>query len=531
MTAGEVWPAHKRDPAMGCGGGCTVKRVDAPTRPPSPNGPASPPKIMLTEYRQRFADYIYSINDDGYQRCRSQKGLRGRVSIFSEQRDLFTLSCIDELRRGEGEASAREKPGWQRMLVFAIDGYLASAVLEIEVEILRLMGDLRVQADPTPIDELLGARTEEMTRAAQALGYADVTSLRAQLDGVDYQLLVRTGRRLLAATEKMAYRSAERVIKRELRQSSMGLTREALATWGQLAEARSHLSNETRRIRYSDLCAGLGFRVDQQVGTEYFEVKVRPAGRSGPGEWPDEQLVWALRVPGLIKAGFLSVDGRYGERAFWQMAGATQMAAWTSADLPVEYRHQAGPADAALPLAWGMLFEHLLLDARWLAIPFGYADTHLFREGMAAVRLFEIRQAAAQLIFEYEYLTGLASGRAAERYRELLLTALLADVDPSDFLRAMGRIRGSGCCPLVSPIGTRPLAAAGLLRAAAFESQCQEHLRSSYGLEWWKNRRAGDSLIDLWNTGYRYRPEELAPMAGFGTLEYEQLIAAMVEGG
>jgi hypothetical protein len=60
---------------------------------------------------------------------------------------------------------------------------------------------------------------------------------------------------------------------------------------------------------------------------------------------------------------------------------------------------------------------------------------------------------------------------------------------------------------------------ADLLRAAAFEALLRDRLRSAYGFRWWTSRRAGDFLIDLWNTGQRYSIEEMASLIGLGTID------------
>ncbi len=54
-----------------------------------------------------------------------------------------------------------------------------------------------------------------------------------------------------------------------------------------------------------------------------------------------------------------------------------------------------------------------------------------------------------------------------------------------------------------------------------------------YGRRWWASRKAGDELIDLWNTSSRYTVEELARLIGIGEISFdllaESLIAAMKE--
>jgi hypothetical protein len=74
---------------------------------------------------------------------------------------------------------------------------------------------------------------------------------------------------------------------------------------------------------------------------------------------------------------------------------------------------------------------------------------------------------------------------------------------------------------------------AAYLRAWSFEVALREHLRTRWGRRWWASRKAGDELIDLWNTSSRYTVEELASLIGFGELSFDlladSLIAAMKE--
>ena len=43
----------------------------------------------------------------------------------------------------------------------------------------------------------------------------------------------------------------------------------------------------------------------------------------------------------------------------------------------------------------------------------------------------------------------------------------------------------------------------------------REYLGVRYGHQWWRSRKAGDELRDIWNAGSRYDVEELARLMGF----------------
>jgi hypothetical protein len=64
---------------------------------------------------------------------------------------------------------------------------------------------------------------------------------------------------------------------------------------------------------------------------------------------------------------------------------------------------------------------------------------------------------------------------------------------------------------------------AAYLRAWLFEAGLREYLLTRYGRRWWASTRAGDELIDLWNTGSRYSVEELSQMLSLGDLNFDLL--------
>jgi hypothetical protein len=473
---------------------------------------------MLSEYRRRFIDYRSTMVENA---LLARSGLRRgseQFALFREQRDLFTAGAIGALRETAAEGSSAEKAGSRRLLGLAIDGHLTSAALEIDEELERQSADPRVRAAPGLLDDLYGERLDLLARAAKGLGYPDLLRLRSEVDGVDYESLVGVATQLLEATERPTERGLAALLHRERQLAVSQATRADLAALELASEGRTALRFETRLARYADLFAGLGFRTDQQTGIEFCRFT------EDPPAFDDLPLVWPIRLPARISLGYYALDGRFAERAFWQAAGAAQLAAWTSPPLPPEFQYPTVAGDQATPLAWGMLFGQLLGERHWLTGPFSYADTAHFRSGVAALRRLELRLAAARLIYEVEYLQRQVATRASDRYRELLGLALLTSVEADDYRRGIGRVRGLGVVPATTHFGLHPLGAASLLRAAAFESQCREHLKSSFGADWWNNRRAGDTLIDIWNTGYRYPLEELAGLVGFGPLDYQWLI-------
>jgi len=58
----------------------------------------------------------------------------------------------------------------------------------------------------------------------------------------------------------------------------------------------------------------------------------------------------------------------------------------------------------------------------------------------------------------------------------------------------------------------------------------RDYLQTKYGRVWWRNRRAGELLKEMWNTGNRYRADELVEQVGAGKFSIEPVIDEFLVG-
>lgn len=490
---------------------------------------------MLRQFRQRVADYLAAINLDAVLLCRGQRRRTERLALFREHRDLFTPDVIAGLRQSAEESDGTAGVGVRRLLALATDGYTFSAALTVDEEIDRQLGDPRVRLEPGLLDDLFAERERQMAGAAIRLGYRDLLQLRTEIHGIDYAGLAMIAERLLERTAAIARRGLAAIPGREGAGSAatgyIG-SRPDLQRWWRSPAAAPQLSASTRPARYADFLTTLGLHAGPPASLRLIEFS-RP-DLPGLTDRHPATNVWPVNAPPAsaleeIHCGWRPLDGRAAEHDFWQTVGAGQSLAWTSPNLPIEFRRELPAGDQAGRFAWGMLFGHLLLEPRWLTGPFAYSDTRPFRSDLATRRLLELRLAAARLIYEVEALGGTqvagSSSRPA-RYDELLTLALGVGGERDDYRRARGHLAGPGQISIDTAGQYFPtlFGAADLLRAAVFESQFREYLKSRTSAEWWTNRKACDILIDTWNTGQRYRVEELGPLIGFGPLDFDWLI-------
>jgi hypothetical protein len=488
---------------------------------------------MLSEYRQRYSTYHSDINREDYLYRSGRKERRETAQIKGEYSDLFSLSVAQELGRLLEEISEyreTERASIKRLIAFARTGDLAARVREVTEEIERYEASALIDWDGQKIglqqsaevlanepdllrrrdlsarrnDVIKGAQDMEAERfaimhgAASSLAYQNYAVMQRELHGIDYQSLGEAAKVVLAKTESDYVTALSRLFARRVEMSIDEASQADLGYLHRFDEFDHFFSRERMIEFYRELFADLGFKTERQKNLEIdAEMRSRKESFCSP-----------IQIPEEIKLVTDLTGGQMNYREFLRAAGRAQNYAWTSANLYPEFRRAS---DRAVKASWGMLLENLMLDRHWLLGTFGFIESERFRHVLALLRLMAVRAAVAKLDYELEFHSG--RGNAGARYEELMADAVRVRFSEAGHLRDV----------------SDDFQPANYLRACAFESQLREHLRSKFGLRWWTSRKAGEMLIDLWNTGERYTAEELASMIGLGRLDFDWLAAELLD--
>jgi hypothetical protein len=204
-------------------------------------------------------------------------------------------------------------------------------------------------------------------------------------------------------------------------------------------------------------------------------------------------------------------------------AGHAQHFGWSSRELAQRYPEFLYAPDHATGEGHAFILSNLLQDTGWLMEHRRGVGPDQAREIVRELALLtcgSVRRRCASLSYEIE-LHGPDSGLRSERLA----------MSYSDALSQATGFRRSPALYLIDV--DDGFYSAAYLRAWAFEVSLREHMRMRWGRRWWASRKAGDELIDLWNTSSRYTVEELARLIGFGEISFDlladDLIAAMKE--
>ncbi len=494
---------------------------------------------MIDTYRQRFIEYHAHSQREHYLFITGRKAQDESQHWLAEFSDLFTVEAVAGLRAAYEDTSANRPNAlaaiaklWQfaeigrsrfvvRDLSAALEQYEREATMRYQEHTLnvaqaeqkawheadpraRREWSLRLAELVSGGDDLRGERMRKLHAYAVAGGYANYPTLLGERRGVAYGEIETQITLLLMLTER-DYRNA-------------------LAAWLPVAAGVRHDEADSCDVEYArrhhlhdvyfnlsrardvlqSLFEGLGFAFDKQSNCELETPAMLRDGKAAD--------CFALHIPDEVKL-CLAADARHSGFAFGeflQVTGAAQHAAWTSREQLYEFRV---PGDAALAMAWGCLFESLLQDSAFLISHLGFGDSAAFRHQLAVSKLYGLRRDAALWLYEYELYSGKFE-EARQSFNERMHDTLMLRVSNAEYLRAVAE----------------PLHSGDRLRARAFAAQLGEHLKTQFGSRWWASRKAGELLIDLWNTGHRYTVEELAAQIGLGKLSYDWLATSSLSG-
>ncbi|MBA2732507.1 MAG: hypothetical protein H0U54_06410 [Acidobacteria bacterium] len=506
--------------------------------------------MNISDYRRDFAEYSSTIELAHYQHRAGFERELHLESIYERYGDLFTRDAIDALQRAYDETPAHretERMGLRLLCGAARIGYLEARARELTDEVARCHSSARVEwegeripvnsvpqiisNEPTAsrrrelsarwvdahnaCNDLRAARFESFHESVGMLGFDSYRALFSDITGTDYERLADSANRFLERTEG-AYTSAlARVVERDLPGVSLDELQHADYFFFQrMTGLDSFFPAQDLMTTYAAALEGLGIRVEQQQNI-HIDAEARPFKNP-------RAACFRINPPDDVRLLIAPVGGAYDYMVLFHEAGHAQHFGWSSRELCRQYPEFLHAPDTGTSEGYAFLLSHLFHDAGWVIEHRGGISTGQAREIVRSLALLtcgNIRRRCASLNYEIELHdhSQLRSEHLAATYSDAISQATrfrrspalyLADVDDGFY-------------------------SAAYLRAWAFEVTLREHLMTRYGRRWWASRKAGDELIDLWNTSSRYTVEELARLIGIGEISFdllaESLIAAMKE--
>lgn len=497
----------------------------------------------LREYRREFSAYNKSLQLARYQSAPGPELDRALYALSEQASELFSRDATGALSAalaGTPVALETEQAALRALSAAARNGFVWLQARALSLEVARCEASVKIQWDGSTVsvtnidgsiasessasrraelrarfldalagcDELRVARENSFRESARLLGAASCLELYTEATGVDSRRLATAAERILERTGE-AYSSAfRRAQAREAPGSLSAIPFEDdfLYLRREWQYYRLFTANSLAAT-YSTAMHNIGVPTEKQPNIRIEYVDGVADGRA-LGCFP-------VSPPEDVRLVAPSSGGSEGYAFLFRESGLAQHFGWVSRDLAARYPEFVYSPDGATRQSYGLLFEALVRDPEWLVEQRGglrQSDAAGAARELALLSLHDLRQTCEGALHE---ATVDGASPALQK----------SGGDSSALRRESAAARAEDAVGQFSSL-TR-------LRAMAFEVCLREHLRTRHGRRWWSSGRAGDELIDLWNTASRYTVEELSRLIGMGDLSFDLLsetISASVAG-
>jgi hypothetical protein len=501
-------------------------------------------QMNVTEYRAEIAAYHSSLE---LARYRHRVGIESDFDtneIHERYSDLFSSAIIADLKSSLAATAPEfetEVAGLHRLLSAAQLEYVERQATELARELDRCEASIRVEwgdqsLSINDIPKLLGRETKRERRdqlytrwidqvsacddlriecvksfrqSAVALGFASCRELIVDGIGIDFDRLKLASQSFLEKTQS-TYASRLSVVNAQ-NLSNVPLSELNFADYlyfQRMPWLDQVFPGTSLLATYSKTLEGIGIRLDRQpnVHVEFTSKQNNQAAEC-----------FRINPPEDVRLVASYADGLSGFAAFFEAGGKAQHNAWCSKDLAKRHPEFIYAPDSATTKAHGYLLSQLLLDPNWLIdfVPgIGEAGIAEIVSDIALLITSKVRRWCALLLYELKLHEAIESPAEQQSfYADSFESATFFRSSPKLYLfDSKDRMQSA----------TR-------LRALAFAAGLTEYLRMRHGRRWWISRRAGDELIDLWNTASRYSVEELARLIGIGEIDFDLLAESLIE--
>ena len=491
--------------------------------------------LSPTDFESQLQRYLFERSEEGRAVRVGEKEVSEQAEIVRRYADLFSREQLDALHEAEERAAGDERELLYRLRKTCESGLVSAQLAEREDELENRFLAERVtfQGEELPL-------RSAQAKLAVLPGYADREELgRIQSEASarfnpDRLELMQAGEELAAdlsgIPEAVARNEEEKGI--SLHELSKALHEASVASTASYAALRerwftrllgderedvpssyhtawmrrlSTLESTYTKDRATEVCLrtldGLGFDLEAQPNIK-LDLDDRP--QKSP-----RACVIASDPPTIVHLITRAQGGLHDYQAFLHEAGHALHYAGCDPGLPYVFRRIS--RDHALTEIYSYIVEAITREPEWHELHFGLTPEQA-RENAEATTFLEAllyRRYEAKLRYELDFWSRFTGdGGDADVYERLLTEATGIRYSRDNYLADMDA----------------GFYSADYLRAWIRSAQLRDHLVREVGADWWRNRRTGELLTDLFREGTKPTSEEIAGRLGFDPLDTKPLL-------
>ncbi|HOM71048.1 MAG TPA: hypothetical protein PLZ21_07695 [Armatimonadota bacterium] len=476
---------------------------------------------MTSDFERAAEEFLQQIGREHYQNGAGLKENLDIIPIFDRYGWIFERSTVEE-------ALKREDKEGRYIAAFVADGFLDADVKELSEKITNQMTQAKIewQGEQVPYrratlvlanepdpgkrhdleDRILTVtdsqntdrveRMQHMHILAKDLGFTNYLVMFDQLKGIRLDWLLGEMKQLLDTTEAI-YESELQHYLGEIGVAPDEATPADLVYLFRAPQFDGLFPQEKLVPSLKATFIGMGIDLDAQKNI-HLDIESRPTKSPrafcAPVQVPDEV--------------YLVISPRGGQddyKAILHESGHAEHLGSVSPDLPFAFKRLG---DGSISESYAFLFDNLLKNRNWFIEILEQRHVDDYLRLARFHKLWIIRRYAAKLQYEQLLHTAEDIPSMRNKYAEILGKALKLNVSPANFLADIDD----------------GLYSANYLRAWIFEVMLRKHMEDSFGVLWFRTKKAGDMLVGMWKQGQEFSVDELAHQINYEMLDTQPLM-------
>jgi len=476
------------------------------------------------------------LTDEFYRNYAGLKEGMSSAPIYSKYAHLFSEDAISAIKSSLDAKEGSEDVRWLKYLrTFSTMGHMDNSVKELTDKVVTFEARAEVEFEGKSIpyrfvpieirnepehdrrtklfeaklvqteqmNEMLLDRMSTLHDLSGMLGFKNYRELCSTLKGVDYKALEEQMEELLRRTEKLYVESMDELL---MKRTGLPLTEawtydipfafkgEEFDRYFEKGELVGSLSSTLRNI---------GLEPDKYDNI-HIDMEERP--RKAP-----RAFCSPVKVPDDIRLVIMPVGGWKDFETFFHEGGHAWHFGNTDGRLPAEYRYLG---DNSVTESFAFLFAYLTSNKLWLQETLRMKQVDEYIRFVLINKLMFLRRYAGKLIYELKMHSSRINPEFGDVYRVCLQRALKFRHTGKHYLEDVDD--GFYC--------------AEYLRAWILEGQLREAMTEEFGEDWFRNKKAGARLSELWSYGQKFKADELVKTVGFVDLDPEPMLRDIERG-
>lgn len=491
----------------------------------------------IDAYRQSAEEFLSELEKEYYLHFSGQKDTLKTAEIYSRYEDLFSFKNFKFLQRLKEDSSGEENKKYSYLVKFCGEGLIEQKVKELidqigedEAKAVINIDDKKVsfrysevllsnEPDKNKrdlIDDKRNLKVEkdfnpklynywsQLHEYAKYLGFSSYSELFSFLKGEDFNDLSILMDKLLEQTAEIYENHFGKLL---LKETGIELSKSRRSDFAFLRRAAKYdkfFKKEMLIDLFKDTLDSLGIALSRQPNiTLDIEERKNKSPRA---------FCCTVRVPDEIYLVVMPKGGQDDFEAMFHEGGHAEHFANTKKTLNFEYRFLG---DNAVTEGYAFTLEHLMQSKQWLMyyLKMSSEDASDFVYFSNILKLWFLRRYAGKLKYELLLHDGSGFEGKDELYRDILNDCSLMQYSKSDYLKDVDE---SFYCT-------------NYIRAWIFEAQLKDYMQKKFGYDWFKKKKAGDFLREIWSYGQKYNPVEILQQLDFKELDINYLIDSMLE--